>query len=215
MTWSRLMMSALGVPFWLAGALAWTPAARAANGEGAPVLAPLAPTMFTADLSVDLQANTYFFAQKHTTFALELSPRFGVLVANFIDLGVNFIAGYAAKTQSWAQATMFGIGPYVGFRVPIGPKLRLTPWVAVNYHQTFFDSFEPTPATLNDPTDNIVASRQLLRVDLHCDLVLYPQARTAFTVGVFAKTRAASFDSGLGQSPELDAGLRIGAISYF
>ena len=189
--------------------------ARAGDSDEVLVLRPRARTLFTADLSVDLQASTYFYAQTHSAFALELSPRFGILVADFVDLGVNFIAGYTSGTKSWAQATMFGIGPYVGFRVPIGPSLRLTPWVAVNYHQTFFDSFTPSPATLSDPGNNFIASRQVIRVDVHCDLVLHPQARTAFAFGVFAKTRAASFDSGLGQAPEVDAGVRIGAISYF
>lgn len=179
-----------------------------------PLVKPQAPPRFTADLSMDAASTTYFFPKKQTAFSLELSPRFGVSVLDFIDFGLNIIAGYGTGVHSWTQATMFGIGPYVGARFLMTPNWKLMPWLGVLYHQTFLDGFTPGPAT-DTSGDNFTAVRQIVRVDLHLDAVYRPQARTSFNVGVFLKTRAASFGSGLGNSPELSAGVRLGAVSYF
>jgi hypothetical protein len=171
------------------------------------------PPKFVADLSLDAGATTYFFRRRMTTFALELAPRFGFVLADFVDLGMAFVAGWNSGTKSWSQATMFGIGPYVGVRVPITQSLRLMPWLGVLYHQTFLDGFASGPSTSTGPT--ATAARQIVRLDFHVDAVYRPQARMALTVGVFAKTRAGSFGPSLGSSQELATGVRLGAVSYF
>lgn len=181
--------------------------------QAAPLVKTSEPPRFVADLSADFGSTTYFFPRRQTAFSLELSPRFGFTLVDFVDLGLNFVAGYGSGVKSWSQATMFGIGPYVGLRFALTPNWRLVPWLGVMYHQTFLDGFTPGPATNTD--ENFTAVRQVVRVDAHVDAVFRPQSRTAFTVGLFAKTRVASFDPGLGSSPEVSAGIRVGAISFF
>lgn len=198
-----------GAVLGLASLVSMAPSAQAAE----PLVKREVPPRFVADLSVDAGATTYFFRQKMSTFTLELAPRFGFVVADFVDVGLAFVAGWNSGTKAWSQATLFGLGPYAGVRIPVTPTLKLMPWMGVLYHQTFMDGFAGGPGIASGQA--ATAARQIVRLDFHLDAVFRPQARTALSLGVFAKTRAGSFGPALGSSPELSAGLRIGAVSYF
>lgn len=180
----------------------------------ASAVAPAAPK-FVAELAVDIGANTFLFHRKQTAFALELSPRLGLLLGDRLDFGLFFVAGYGGGIPSWAQSTMFGVGPYVGVRVPLSEHWQLMPWVGVPFHQTFMDGFTGGPYVDGNPELSVTSTRQIVRMDVHVDTIFRPRGRAALTLGLFAKTRLASFDDGLGQSNEIGYGLRLGATSYF
>lgn len=166
---------------------------------------------YRADVGLDAGADTFLFRHGQTAFELEISPRLSFIVHPNVDVGVYAAAGWGGPIPQWSQMTMFGVGPFVNFVVPLAPKLTINPWVGVLYHYAFIEGYTGAVTA----KDVLQFPQQSVRVDLHTDFSFSVGEHTALNVGPFFKTRLAPITEGPGTAAQLSYGLRFSAISRF
>ena len=181
-------------------------ASPAGTGERTPLV-----LQYRADLGLDVGADTFLFHHGQTAFELEVSPRVSYVWSTGIEAGVYAAAGYGGPIPAWSQLTMFGIGPFVGYGLPLWRNVSFRPWLGVAYHYAFIEGY----TGFTDAQQLVPFPQQSVRVDVHGDVGFAMSRYTELTCGVFVKTRLAPIDEGPGTAAQVAYGLRLSATSAF
>lgn len=146
---------------------------------------------------------------KQNQVGFTVEPSAGVFVIDNLLVGglLNVQYQYASSLYNVSA----GIGPYVGYRVPMGPAVSFLPTFGAVYsfvrnHENVIDA-AGTTSTLN-------ADNHLIYLRLHADFLFHLAHRVSMTAGPFAHQSVYDHTQG-DKGPSITTyGLQIGVLGW-